>query len=99
MSRVSASNCATIYKATWSSSQLPDDWKFRDSLSHEHVFEGFKLLSLLKHHNRQKTALVVPHTAEKRKWYDKAMEERNFLIRDVGQPELHHCCMKCVRQE
>jgi hypothetical protein len=78
---------------------MPDDWPFRDRLTHERVYEGFKILSLLEHHTHQKTSLAVLHTAEARNQYDDAMQERNLFIRKYGQPEIGHLCRKCVRQD
>jgi hypothetical protein len=95
--RVSASNCANIYRTRHEDSELPPDWTFTDALLYKHVNEGFKILSLLEHARNIKTILSVPHTAQRDRRFDNAMEERNRYIKEEGQSELRHRCERCTR--
>jgi hypothetical protein len=95
--RVSASNCANIYRTKNEDTELPPGWAFADALMHKHVNEGFKILSLLKHARDTSTILFVPHTAQCDRQFDEAMRERNRYIKEEGQAELWHRCEKCTR--
>jgi hypothetical protein len=86
--RVSASNCTNIYQAKHDDVELPQGLQFSNVLSHRHVNEGFKILSLLEHARDTVNILSVPHTAKQGQRFDKAMEECNRFIKQEGQHEL-----------
>ena len=74
-----------------------EDWQFGSTLRTEHVWDAFKILSLLDYSLRQGEELVVPHTGEQKERFDAAMEQRNDHIIRFGQPEMRHYCDKCIR--
>ncbi len=74
-----------------------DDWQFGSVIRTEHVWDAFRILSLLEHSLRQGEVLVVPHTGEQKERFDVAMQQRNDHIIRFGQPELRHYCDKCIR--
>jgi hypothetical protein len=77
--------------------ELPPGWAFADALTHKHVNEGFKILSLLEHARDTNTILFVPHTAQRHRQFDEPMRERNRYIKEERQSELRHRCKKCTR--
>jgi hypothetical protein len=77
--------------------ELPPGWAFADALTHKHVNEGFKILSLLEHACNTNTILFVPHTAQRDRRFDEPMRERNKYIKEEGRAELQHRCEKCTR--
>ena len=95
---MSAANCANTYQYSLSTEQqLPPSWQFGQTLTHKHVYDGFVLLSLLEDHQDRRSTLVVLHTGSQKDQFTAAMKDRNLRMRLYGQPELRHCCNKCVR--
>lgn len=95
----SAQNCAAMYNA---SPEMRDaeyrNWPFKFALRSEHVSDGFTLLSLLEDRveNRSVGELRLPDSGEQRFRLLEAMQERNFRMQSVGQPELRHHCKNCM---
>ncbi|KIO26173.1 hypothetical protein M407DRAFT_74824 [Tulasnella calospora MUT 4182] len=95
----STRNCAAMYNA---SPEMQDseyrNWPFKFLLRREHVSDGFMLLSLLEDRveNSSIGDLRLPDSGEQRFRLLEAMQERNFRMQTVGQPELRHHCQKCM---
>jgi hypothetical protein len=101
ISWTSATNGARIYDASLSRPEdFPDHPDWMDTslkLRHEHVWDGFTILSLLEDHEARSTKLRVPHTGDQCDRFTDAMAERNARIQLCGQPEWGHYCNKCLR--
>lgn len=95
----SSNNCAAIYRNVWDTDNLamPLNWPTQATLDGRNVRDGFVLLSLLLHCQRQNTALHVPHGGAQAERYTVPMRERNDYIRLYGQDGSRHRCSKCVR--
>lgn len=74
------------------------NWPFRFTLRREHVSDEFVLLSLLEDRveNSWVGDLRLPDLGDQRFRLLEAMQERNFRMQSVGQPELRHHCQKCM---
>lgn len=68
------------------------------TLTSDHVWDGFLILTLLEDNQQQRTILSVPHEGEQRERYTAAIRARNKRIQMFGQEELRHCCNKCTRR-
>jgi hypothetical protein len=75
---------------------MPEKW-FSADLRPEQVWDGFCLLSLLEDHDKQKSALIIPHSGLQKDRFTDAMKARNVRIQQAGQEEYAHACKKCVR--
>ena len=98
--RKSATNCARTYDAALNHGMesLPDGWSIKASaLKGDHIYYGFTLLSLLKDYRSRNTVLIVPHTGDQADRFTEAVRERNVRLKCYGQPEIEHCCNKCMR--
>lgn len=77
---------------------LPEEWSLKASaLKGDHIYYGFTLLSLLEDYCSRNTVLVVPHTGDQANRFTEAVRERNMRLKCYGQPEIEHCCNKCMR--
>lgn len=74
------------------------NWPFKFAIRREHVSDGFALLSLLEDRvdNSSIGVLRLPDSGDQRFRLLEAMQERNFRMQTVGQPELRHYCQKCM---
>lgn len=72
-------------------------WPFVPTLSHEHVWDTFVILALLRDHKTSNLLLTVPHTGDQNDRFRAAMQERNERIVYLGQPEISHYCDGCMR--
>ncbi|KAL0061742.1 hypothetical protein AAF712_011415 [Marasmius tenuissimus] len=97
---VSATNCASIYTQSTDSRTFnpPAGWKFNTRLQNEHIYDSFKIISLLDYHDVHSSQLVILHDGAQSKRFDEAMREVNSEVRQYGQTELNHRCRKCVRE-
>ncbi|KAJ7052460.1 hypothetical protein C8F01DRAFT_1090459 [Mycena amicta] len=99
---VSGTNCARSYDMALAGSQetLFDTagWQFGWSLTTDHVWDAFVILTLLQYHNRYHTQLHVPHTGLQKDRFTEAMRPRNREVVKLGQDEVAHCCNHCMRQ-
>ncbi|THU78306.1 hypothetical protein K435DRAFT_888201, partial [Dendrothele bispora CBS 962.96] len=109
----SATNCVSIYNGSILSRQpMPSEWGIQEPvLQPEHIYDSFKIISLLEYHISTNSQLDVPHSVKRAHRdassshdtliqahrFDEAMERANEHIHQVGQPELNHRCAKCVR--
>lgn len=99
--RVSATNCARSYDMALSEQQERDfaagGWQFGCSLTTDHVWDAFIILTLLDYNDRNDTCVQVPHTGAQRDRFTDAMRARNREVIEQGQDEVGHCCDKCMR--
>ena len=102
--RKSATNCARTYDASLNlnhrkdSESLPEGWPLKASaLKGDHIYYGFTILSLLEDYNSQNTILVVSYTGDQADRFTETVRERNMRLKCYGQPEIEHCCNKCMR--
>ncbi|KAJ3524994.1 hypothetical protein NMY22_g10758 [Coprinellus aureogranulatus] len=71
---------------------------FTPSLSAEHVWDTFTILSLLEDGMQQGELLVVPASGDQSQRFVEAMSRRNERIILYGQPDaVEHICDKCAR--
>ena len=75
----------------------PDGWAFGFTVSPEHVWDSFLILSLLEDCQRRSCRFTVPHTGTQNDQFKTAIRERNTRFRLVSQPEARHHCDKCTR--
>lgn len=97
-SSVSATNCAKIYHTSMTPACIPIDWKVNPGLRPENIYDGFKLLALLEHHQTCSGLFTVLDQIPQVHRFDEAMMHVNNEIRVHGQPEIDHRCDKCVRR-
>jgi hypothetical protein len=95
--RTSATNCARLYNLSLSDTVPPEDWAFGFLVTTEHVWDAFVILALLEDHESWSKTLVVPHIGAQKDCFTDALRARNLRFRLHGQPELRHCCKKCLR--
>jgi hypothetical protein len=98
--RKSATNCARTYDASLNdgTESLPEGWPLKASaLKGDHIYYGFTVLSLLEDYCSRNTVLVVPHTGDQADRFTEAIRERNMRLKCYGQPEIEHCCNKCMQ--
>ena len=77
---------------------LPEGWSLKASaLKGDHIYYGFTVLSLLEDYCSRDAVLVVPHTGDQANRFTEAVRERNMCLKCYGQPEIDHCCNKCMR--
>ncbi|KIO18482.1 hypothetical protein M407DRAFT_83864 [Tulasnella calospora MUT 4182] len=95
----SVRNCTAMYNA---SPEMQDsgyrNWPFKYKLRSEYVSDAFTLLGLLEDRMENPSIgdLRLPDAGEQRFRLLEAMQERNFRMQSVGQPELRHHCNKCM---
>ena len=98
--RKSATNCARTYDASLNNRKesLPEGWPLKASaLKGDHIYCGFTILSLLEDYHSRNDILAVPHTGDQADQFTEAVRERNMHLKSYGQPEIEHCCNKCMR--
>ncbi|KAF8060185.1 hypothetical protein FPV67DRAFT_1674149 [Lyophyllum atratum] len=88
VSWTSATNCARMYNLTLSNTVPPDDWAFGFTVTTEHVWDAFVILSLMEDFERRSKTLVIPHTGAQKDCFTNALQERNIRFRLYSQPEL-----------
>ncbi|KAJ7089594.1 hypothetical protein C8R44DRAFT_892286 [Mycena epipterygia] len=98
---VSATNCSRSYDMALSEQQERDfaagGWQFGCTLTTDHVWDSFIILTLLDYNDRKNTCLQVPHIGEQKDRFTAAMRARNLEVIEQGQDEIGHCCDKCQR--
>ena len=94
--RTSATNCARLYNLSLSNTVSPGDWAFRFSVTTEQVWDAFVILALLEDHQSQSKTFVVPHTGAQKDCFTNVLWAWNLRFYLHGQPELRHCCNKCL---
>ncbi|KAF7300480.1 hypothetical protein HMN09_00932200 [Mycena chlorophos] len=98
---VSASNFSKCYDMALSGQKENDfaqgGWQFGCLMTTDHVYDAFVIVSLLEHHSKHDTQLVVPHKGEQKDRYTAAMEARNKDIVANGQDAIDHACDTCLR--
>lgn len=96
---VSASNCAAMYNAQHrdATHHTPAGWEFGETLTTNHVWDGFIIKSLLEDCQQHKRELVVPHSGHQNTRFTMAMSARNEAMILYGQPNILHYCDKCIR--
>ncbi|KAJ7189681.1 hypothetical protein GGX14DRAFT_382954, partial [Mycena pura] len=60
-------------------------WQFACTLTTEHVWDAFVLLTLLDHNDRKNTLLTVPHGGDQKNGFTAAMRARNREVVMEGQ--------------
>jgi len=75
----------------------PQGWVTGFTLTSDHVWDGFIILSLLEDHQNRQQPLVVPHSGQCKDRYTEAVQAHNLRIQLYGQPEIRHYCKKCTR--
>lgn len=76
---------------------LDNSWPFAFRLEQDNIWDGFIIISLIEDAQRRNAQLVVPHTGLQHDRFVQAMQQRNMRIQLYSQPELLHCCRKCMR--
>ncbi|KAK7020720.1 hypothetical protein VNI00_017620 [Paramarasmius palmivorus] len=94
---VSGSNIASIYSQTYTNNFVLPSWPIKPLLTAEHVYDGFKILSLLEFYKAHSSHLVVPDGLQADR-FTVAMARVNKFIHMHGQPEINHQCKGCVRE-
>src|ERR1700761_3326304 len=72
-------------------------WQFACTLTTEHVWDTFVLLTLLDLNDHKNTLLTVPHGGDQKNRFTAAMRARNREVVMEGQDEIAHCCDRCMR--
>lgn len=96
--RKSVTNCAWTYDVSLNHGMesLLEGWSLKASaLKGDHTYYGFTVLSL-EDYCSCNTILVVSHTGDQADQFTEAVRERNMCIKCYGQPEIEHCCTKCM---
>jgi hypothetical protein len=76
----------------------PYEWGLSNTLTTNHVWDGFVILSLLDDAVFRGHLLVVPHSGAQSDRFKAAMEERSQWIVLHGQPDaVRHACDLCMR--
>jgi hypothetical protein len=76
----------------------PYEWGLSNSLTTNHVWDAFVILSLLDDAVSRGHHLVVPHSGTQTNRFKAAMEGRNRWIVLNGQPDaVRHACDLCMR--
>jgi hypothetical protein len=76
----------------------PYEWGLSDTLTMNHVWDSFVILSLLDDAVSRRHLLIVPHSGTQSGCFNMAMEERTRWIILNGQPDaVCHACDLCMR--
>ena len=95
---MSAYNCAHAYLlAHINRPGIPTGWAVTDALSHKHVNDAFKIISLWEDAIMRNSTLSLPHGGLQADRFTQALDERSDRIRLYGFAEIHHRCDQCVR--
>ena len=79
LTRTSATNCARLYSLLHPERVPPEGWSFGFTLTSEHVWDGFILLSLLEDCDRRQERLTVPHGGLQNERFTAAIHARKKL--------------------
>jgi len=98
VSWTSATNCACLYNLSLAQGKIPPaDWSFNFSLTSDHVWIAFIILTLLEDLHARNQTLVVQHAGAHKDRFTDAIRARNIRFRLYNQPELRHYCDRCLR--
>ncbi|KJA13704.1 hypothetical protein HYPSUDRAFT_72911 [Hypholoma sublateritium FD-334 SS-4] len=98
ISWTSTSNSAEIYNLCLSKPEnQPAEWGFSFDLRSEDIWEAISHLAILEHFKETNRVLIISHGSEQKDRLKEAIQERNTLFMEKGQPERGHYCEKCVR--
>ena len=76
----------------------PYEWGLSDTLTTNHVWDSFVILSLLDDAVSRGHLLIVPHSGTQSDRFNMAMEECTRWIVLNGQPDaVRHACDLCMR--
>jgi hypothetical protein len=100
--RMSATNCANSYTQTFSGAfekhlGASNSFHVGACLLGRHVYDGFLVLTLLRHWFDLGSALVVPRTGLQEDRFKDAAITFNAYIRLYGMPTHRHGCKRCCR--
>ncbi|KAE9395404.1 hypothetical protein BT96DRAFT_861954, partial [Gymnopus androsaceus JB14] len=93
MSWTSATNASQIYNTLYSSTSTSST----PSLTADHVWNAFIILSLIRDSECRKAVLAVPDSGAQNDRFIQAMSERNQRIAEYGQDLINHYCDRCLK--
>lgn len=96
--RVSTLSCANIDNRSLSQSKVTSaGWPVNFTVSPNHVWDSFILLSLLEDAVDREEALTVSHTGAQHTRFMELVQACNQRMCIEGQPEISHFCNRCTR--